>query len=242
MGLPYAQDARFTSQLAKFLSMTGEADSRSMDNFVIPTAILFNGGTMKAALLQERLVKTINLWAEQLGKSPVQVLPEPDYDFAVSRGAAYYGLARQGKGVRIRSGTSRSYYIGVEESAPAVPGVPTPLKAVCVVPFGREEGTEEELLEQEFALVVGEPTTFRFFSHATPQLSQGITPVIGTVVKNWKQELTELHPIETHLDRGSEDGKTIPVKLKSHVTELGVLELWCVAPDGREWKLEFDLR
>lgn len=242
IGLPYAQDARISCQLAKFLSMTGEVDSDSMESFILPSALLFNGGTMKAGALQERLVELLNSWAKELGKSPLKVLPDSDYDQAVSRGAVYYGLARAGKAVRIKSGTGRSYYIGVEEAAPAVPGMLTPIKALCVVPFGLEEGSEMELPDQEFALVVGEQATFRFFSHSTPKLASGLEPVIGTVVKNWKQELTELHPIETLLDKLESDGKTIRVKLRSHVTELGVLELWCVAPDGRQWKLEFDIR
>jgi molecular chaperone DnaK (HSP70) len=242
IGLPYAQDARISCQLAKFLSMTGEGNSESMDNFVMPSAILFNGGTMKAAPLQERLVELLNQWAGQLKKSPLKLLPNPDLDFAVSRGAAYYGLARTGKAIRIKSGTSRSYYIGVEDAAPAVPGIAAPLKAVCVVPFGLEEGSELELDQQEFALVLGELATFRFFSHATKQLSDGSEPTVGTTIKNWKQELTELHPIETRLDKSETDGKTVRVKLKSHVTELGVLELWCVAADDRKWKLEFDIR
>lgn len=242
IGLPYAQDARISCQLAKFLSMTGEGNSDRMDAFVLPSAILFNGGTMKAVPLQERLMDLLNQWASQLQKSPLKLLPNPDLDFAVSRGAVYYGLARTGKAIRIKSGTSRSYFIGVEDAAPAVPGIAAPLKAVCVVPFGLEEGTELELDQQEFALVLGELATFRFFSHATKQLSDGSEPTIGTTVKNWKQELTELHPIETRLDKSEADGKTVRIKLKSHVTELGVLELWCVAADGRKWKLEFDIR
>jgi hypothetical protein len=146
-------------------------------------------------------------------------------------------MARLGKAIRIRSGTSRSYYVGVEDAAPAVPGMPTPLKAICVVPFGMEEGTEQELQNQEFALVLGEPATFRFFSRAT-----GTDAAMGTSVRNWKVDLTELHPIETQLDKSADDGKTVKVKLRSRVTELGVLELWCASGDGRQWKLEFDLR
>lgn len=242
IGLPYAQDARISCQLAKFLSMTGEGNNESMDQFVLPTAILFNGGTMKAASLRERLLELLNLWAKTLGKNPLKELPNPDLDFAVSRGAAFYGLARSGKAIRIKSGTSRSYYIGVEDATPAVPGIAAPLKAVCVVPFGLEEGSELELDQQEFALVLGELATFRFFSRSTRQLSDGTEPRLGIAVKNWRQELTELHPIEARLDRSETDGKTVRVKLKSHVTELGVLELWCVAADGRKWKLEFDIR
>jgi hypothetical protein len=160
----------------------------------------------------------------------------------VSRGAAYYGLAREGHAIRIRGGTSRSYFVGVEEAAPAVPGISPPLRAICIVPFGMEEGEEKELVDQEFALVLGEQAAFRFFSHATPKLSDGSEAHVGTIVRNWKQELTELHPIETLLDKKDKEGKTVRVKLKSKVTELGLLELWCVAADGRKWKLEFTIR
>lgn len=242
IGLPYVQDPRISCQLAKFLSMTGESESDQMEQFVLPTAVLFNGGTLKAVALREQILKLLNKWAKKLKKPAVKELPDADYDYAVSRGAAYYGLARQGHAIRIRGGTSRSYFVGVEEAAPAVPGMSPPLRAVCIVPFGLEEGEERKLEDQEFALVLGEPATFRFFSHATPKLSNGVEPEVGTIVRNWKQELSELHPIETMLDKVEGDGKTVRVKLKSKVTELGVLELWGVAQDGRKWKLEFDVR
>ena len=242
VGLPYAQDARLTAQLAKFLSMTGESNDGDTSDFLIPTAILFNGGTTKAAALQERLVAQINAWAAHFDKPAVHVLSDVDYDFAVSRGAVNYGKARAGHAIRIRSGTSRSYYIGVEDAAPAVPGVPTPMKAICIAPFGMEEGTELELEGQEFCLFVGEPVTFRFFSHEVPKLPDGRVAMMGDVVRRWKQELNELHPIETHLDRAEGDGKMIRVKVITKVTELGVLEVWCVSADQRRWKLEFDIR
>lgn len=242
IGLPYVQDPRISCQLAKFLSMTGEGDSKQMDQFVVPTAVLFNGGTLKSTAIRKQLMALLNNWAKTLKKPAVKELAGADYDYAVSRGATYYGLARQGHAVRIRGGTSRSYFIGVEEAAPAVPGISPPLRAVCIVPFGMEEGEERDLDHQEFALILGEQANFRFFSHATPKLSNGEEASVGTIVRNWKQELSELHPIETILNRAEGDGKTIHVKLKSKVTELGVLELWCVAADGRKWKLEFDIR
>lgn len=242
IGLPYVQDPRISCQLAKFLSMTGESDSKEMDRFILPTAVLFNGGTLKSVAIRKQLIDLLNHWAKALKKSPVKELPGADYDYAVSRGAVYYGLARQGSALRIRGGTSRSYFIGVEEAAPAVPGISPPLRAVCIVPFGMEEGEERVLENQEFALVLGEQATFRFFSHGTPKLSNGEEPDVGMVVRNWKQELSELHPIETLLDKVEGDGKTVRVTLKSKVTELGVLELWCEAGDGRKWKLEFDTR
>jgi hypothetical protein len=242
LGLPFAQDARLTCQLARFLSMQGESQNETMDDFIMPSALLFNGGTTKASSLCARFVEQLNTWAKELGKPEIKVLPDADHDFAVSRGAVNYGLARAGKAIRIHSGTSGSYFIGVEDSAPAVPGIAVPIRAVCIAPFGMEEGTEMELDSQEFALVVGETATFRFFSLTAPKLSSGEEPTMGTVVRQWKRELTELHAIETRLDRAEGDGKTIRVKVGSRVTELGVLELWCKAADGRKWKLEFDIR
>lgn len=242
VGLPYAQDARLSCQLAKFLSMTGDSDEPGMERFVMPAAVLFNGGVLHAAPLRQRLIDLLNRWATALGKPPVKELCDADYDFSVSRGAVYYGMARAGEAIRIRSGTSRSYFIAVEDSAPAVPGVAPPLRAVCIAPFGMEEGSEQQLTGQQFALVLGELATFRFFSRATATLSDGTAPLCGSIVRNWREELTELHPIEALLDKSEGDGKSLLVTLKTRVTELGVLEVWCLAPDGRKWKLEFDVR
>lgn len=229
IGLPYAQDARFTAQLAKFLSANGAAD------FIVPSVVLFNGGTMKAEALRQRLVDQLNAWAKKFDRPSVKVLPDADYDFAVSKGAVYYGKARQGNAIRIKSGTSHSYFIGVEDALPAVPGVPPSLKAICIVPFGMEEGSEVTLENQEFALVLGRQATFRFFSLSGQA-------AVGDSTRRWKQDLKELHPIEAVLDQGDVEGKTVRVKIHSKVTELGVLEVWCESDDGRKWKLEFDIR
>lgn len=242
IGLPYAQDPRISAQLAKFLSMTGENVESSLDKFVVPSAFLFNGGALKSAALKERLVQLVNSWATKLSKPSVKVLEESNLDCAVSLGAVYYGLARAHQGIRVRAGTSHSYFVGVESAAPAIPGFTQQLKAYCVVPFGMEEGSVAKLEDKEFALILGEMATFRFFSHSTPQLSSGEHPQAGMVVSRWQNELKELHPIETLMERGESDGKSVRVRLEAKVTELGVLELWCVAADGRRWKLEFDIR
>lgn len=241
-GLPYAADARITCQLAKFLSMTGEGVTGDLNQFVIPAAVLFNGGSMKGGVFREGLVKQLDSWAAEFNKNAVKELPSADYDFAVSRGAAYYALARKGEALRVKAGTSRSYFIGVEDAAPAVPGRPPRIRALCVVPFGMEEGSEQLVEGQEFSLVLGEKATFRFFSHASQRLSEGVEPKAGTMISAWQKELSELHPIEAMMDKGELDGKIVNVRLRSHLTELGVLELWCEAADGRRWKLEFDVR
>jgi hypothetical protein len=147
-------------------------------------------------------------------------------------------LARRGKGVRIRGGAARSYYIGIETSIPAVPGVPAPIKALCVVPFGMEEGTESDIPGQEFGLVVGEPAEFRFLGSTTRREDR-----IGQLVEEPGDEIDELSPVETTLSWIGQEGVTIPVRLHTRVTEVGTLELWAVSRDEtHRWKLEFNVR
>src|SRR5205085_3629092 len=136
--------------------------------------------------------------------APGKALPDEDRDLAVSRGAAYYGLVRRGKGVRIGGGAARSYYVGVETSLPAVPGAPPPIKALCVVPFGMEEGTESDVPGQEFGLVVGEPADFRFLSSTVRR-----NDAVGTMVEDWEGQVEELPPLTTTLQSGKNEGQTV---------------------------------
>ncbi len=66
-GLPYAQDAGITRHLAAFLSRQKEATGELSDHvlpehasFLHPTAVLFNGGVLKAGLMAERLMQILN--------------------------------------------------------------------------------------------------------------------------------------------------------------------------------------
>jgi len=169
----------------------------------------------------------------------VRVLAGAHPDLAVAEGAATYGLARRGRGIRIRGGTARAYYVGVETAAPAVPGVPAPVKALCLAPFGMEEGSGVDLPGAEFGLVVGEPAQFRFFGSSVRRADRA-----GSVVEGWSAgELEELAPVEATLAADGEQGRTVPVRLRAEVTGVGTLELWCVARDGdRRWKLELNVR
>ena len=133
------------------------------------------------------------------------------------------------------------YLVGIETAMPAVPGMRPPIKALCVVPHGLEEGSAVELPSQELALVVGEPTEFRFFASSN---RKGDRP--GQVVDPDEEELQELAPVLADLpagDRPEAAGQLVPVTLAAHVTEIGTLELWSSASDGRgRWKLEYSLR
>jgi hypothetical protein len=168
---------------------------------------------------------------------PVKPLLGEDLMHAVSRGAAYYGLSRLGRGVRIRGGVPRTYYVGIETAMPAVPGMAAPLKALTVAPFGMEEGTGLKIEDREFGLVVGEPAEFRFFNSATRK-----NDAPGTMIDAVTDEFTELSPVEVTLTAEGHSGDHVPVTLETVVTETGVLQLWCAARDGRRWKLEFNVR
>jgi hypothetical protein len=247
LGLPYAADAAITRHLARFLSQQVQSRPelgeirRGRSGLACPTHVLFNGGVMKAAVLRDRLIEVLSGWLREEGFEPLgakEILDAPDLDHAVARGAAYYGKARRGHGVRIRSGAPRTYYIGIESALPAVPGMEAPLKALCVVPFGMEEGTEAKIPEREFGLMVGEPAEFRFLSSTVRKQDQ-----IGSLLEDWGEEIEELSPLEVTLKLDGQEGAVLPVRLETRVTELGTLEVWCVSRDGaRRWKLELNIR
>jgi hypothetical protein len=204
LGLPYAQDAAVTRHLAAFLGrqlgavaeLEGFAGRVAAGaSFIHPTAVLFNGGVFKSPELAGRTLATLNAWLAAEGAAPARVLAGADLDLAVARGAAYYGHVRRGQGVRIRGGTAFAYYIGVESSLPAVPGLEPPLQALCVAPFGMEEGSGADVPEPVLGLVVGEPVTFRFFSSSVRRHD-----AVGTLLEQWgADELQELDAISATL-------------------------------------------
>jgi molecular chaperone DnaK (HSP70) len=238
LGLPYAQDPAVTRHLAAFLRRSASALPRKPgSSFVHPTAILFNGGVFKDTDLQERVAALVDRWVRAEGGASVKVLRSASLDLAVALGASYSGLARRGRGIRIRGGTARAYYVGVEAAAPAVPGFAPPVRAVCLAPFGMEEGSTVDLSELEVGAVIGETASFRFFSSSSRREDPA-----GAVLDE-VDELEELPAIETTLPAaGGGKGEVLPVHLRSHVTEVGTLELHLVSQAGRAWKLEFSVR
>ena len=224
LALPYASDARITAHLAHFVKSGGTA----------PTHVLFNGGVLRAGLVRERILATLNSWLPH----PLTVLDGEDLMLGVARGAAYYGLARQGKGIRIRGGVPRTYYVGIEDAMPAVPGMPPPMKALTIVPFGMEEGASHQFPGRKFGLYVGEPVEFRIFSSTERRGDEA-----GALLDPMPRELQELPAMEMTLaPTPKSPGGLVPVTLESQVTATGVLELFCVAAGGDRWKLEFSVR
>ena len=252
LGLPYAQDAGVTRHLAALLGrqagataelagFAGQVNAGATEaSFLHPTAVLFNGGVFKAEVLIERTLGTLNNWLIEEGAEPARMLLGADMDLAVARGAAYYGYVRRGQGVRIRGGTARAYYVGVESSMPAIPGLEPPMQALCVAPFGMEEGTEADLQTREFGLVVGEPVVLRFYGSSVRRQD-----ALGTLLDIWQpDELQALGDIQATLPtEGRQVGEVVQVTLRAIATDTGTLELTAVATQGGErWKVEFDVR
>lgn len=246
-GLPYAQDAGITRHLASFLTRQlnaiDELNGISLPenaSFIHPTAVLFNGGVLKAPRFADRLMNVINSWLSAEQAPDARLLTGLDLDLAVARGASYYGYVRKGKGVRIKGGTAASYYVGVESAMPAVPGMSPEVQALCIAPFGMEEATEVELPNDEFGVIVGEPVRFRFFGSKTRREDN-----VGTRLDYWSaDELEELDEIEITLpEENRKAGEVIPVHLSVAVTEIGTLALQAISnQDNNRWKIEFDVR
>lgn len=247
-GLPYASDPVISKHLARFLTRSLEnvrsgAGPEGLAvpagaNHLMPTAVLFNGGVFKPDPVRRRILDLLASWN---GGVVPRELEGFELDLAVARGAAVYAANRaSGKGLRIKAGTARSYYIGLETSMPAIPGFKPPLKAVCVVPQGMEEGSECVLAAREFGLVTGREATFRFFSS---EVRGGDEP--GTLVGDAAKALEETASLTVTLPAvpGATPGDMVPVRLQALVTELGNLELWMQhTASSQRWKLDFKVR
>jgi molecular chaperone DnaK (HSP70) len=249
-GLPYAADAALSKHLARFLTRAranvesspallqavGGPARLARASLLVPDAVLFNGGVFNSEALRHRVLELLSAWAG----SPVRALAGARPDHAVALGAAAYARLRAtGHGVRIKAGTARSCYIGMESATLAVPGRRATTKALCVAPQGMEEGTRHALLDQEFFLYTGETAEFRFF---TSEARAGDRP--GQLLPD-ASELEESARLEVNLPspEGHAPGEEVPVRMEAVVTELGNLELYLVhVASAQRWKLELNVR
>ena len=238
--LDYAADPAFTRHLAHFLDCHSFKDGDGKP--ILPGTVLFNGGVTKAPLFSDRLLELLRQWrGEDYG--PCTVLQQENPDLSVANGAAWFGHVVQCGGIRIKAGSARSYYIGIESPMPAIPGFTPPMDALCVVNHGMEEGTEAEIRENGMALIIGEPSDFRLFTSTVRPDDK-----IGKRISDWNEgELVELPPLTVSLpvsdEKGQHPGSLIPVTLRTILTDIGTLQLWCEEQDGNgRWKLEFELR
>ncbi len=234
MGLPFEADVAITKHVGAFL--VDHLRLREQTPMKL-THLLFNGGVFNSDSFRNRMLDALASWSEDR-KAPVVLGGVEDLDQAVACGAAYYAWTTQMGGIRIRGGTARSYYVGIETSGPSIPGMARPLQALCVVPQGMEEGTQTDVKSREVGLKVGQRGRFRFFSSTMRKQDEP-----GTYLRNWDEaELEETSPLEVELS-ASEGEQVVPVRFQSRITELGVFELWCKSTrNDQSWKLELNVR
>nr|WP_306464100.1 Hsp70 family protein [Desulfobacter hydrogenophilus] len=232
-GLSYESDPAITRHLAQFIS----SHTDDQGNPRLPTAVVFNGGVMKSPLIRERVLDVLKQWHSAAGSGEIRQINAVDFDLSVAWGASYYGQAARGEGIKIRGGLGMSYYMAIEAAMPAIPGLAMPTRALCIAPFGMEEGSQAESKDRLFNLVVGEKVTFDIMSSPNRPDDQ-----LGDVIDNWEDMgIISLTSIETELE-GTDEG-FIPVTFEVKVTEIGTLEFWaCARDDDRKWRLELNVR
>ncbi len=230
-GLPYVHDPAVTRHMGQFLRR--HAGSGGIPGVPRPDAVLFNGGAMKPVQFRQRVRKLLFDWFAAPGSASgdgVTELESPSLDLAVALGAAYYGCARKGAGLRIGGGMGRSYYIGIETD--------TSKAAICIVPRGTLEGDQLELA-QTFILRLASPVVFPLFSSSVRS-----TDKIGTIIEESSTDLVPLPPLETILHAGRRAvKKDVSVRLQSSLTEVGTLELALKSvSDERRWEVHLNIR
>ena len=236
-----------------------------------PDAVLFNGGFFTPALARERLLGAIAGWfareagsgqqaagskshpAQEAGSGPragrlpgawrPAVLENDSPAAAVALGAASYALARRTGGLRVRAGSSRSYYIGigrgdVEAGAAAAAAEGGRVSALCILPRGTDEGTSFRLAAHRLSVVANRPVSFPLFSSSTRR------DAAGNLIDVDEDELHRHSPLATVLRFGRKSRHVhLGVSLSATFTETGTLEVSCESSSSEHrWRLQFQLR
>jgi molecular chaperone DnaK (HSP70) len=229
-GLPFANEPEIPRHLATFLRV--HADDPASEA-ALPDAVLFNGGALKPAVIRERLTALLTTWRG--GDAPL-VLASEDLDLAVARGAAYYGLVRRGRGVRIGGGSPRAYYLGIGSESAAET---TRLNVLCIAQRGMLEGEEVEIEKPELDAITNRGVSFPLYASSTRLGDRS-----GQLLEAERDTLTALPPIRTVLRFGKKmEARKIPVHVLTRLTEIGMLELYCRSQStDHQWRLQFQLR
>ena len=215
-GLPFARDLAITRHLGAFLY------KRKIQKIDV---VLYNGGALKPPLFRQRLTEELRRWFKGANLRELETV---SLDLAVAMGAAYYGLVKEGLGIRIGGGLPRAYYIGVQGDKKT--------QAVCLVPKGTKEG-ERLVLPQNFKVLTNRPVKFPLYTSSLRD------DALGEVVEI-DEDFASLPPLTTILKFGKKSGfKEIPVQLEAYLSEIGVLETYCSSLETpHRWRLQFSLR
>src|SRR5204863_5322813 len=135
-------------------------------------------------------------------------------------------LVRRGLATRIKGGTPRAFYIGVDASGArrrvptteAFGGIEPARYAVCLAPAGLDDGARVQLA-RDFKLVTNRPVSFRLYSSSSRHDTPGELVPVGdgrADTLDDGSDLLELPPIVTVLRaRGRSE---VTVRLEIHIT------------------------
>jgi len=238
-GLPYAQNPAVTAHLVQFLERHRADVLRYLGREdVCPDRVLFNGGTLKPPILRERILEALSLYFRRPGNSSPKSLENRDLELAVARGAAYYGRVREGRGVRVGSGSARAYYLGVSRREEENRDAPPVESALCLVERNTQEGTRAALHDFQFEVRVNRPVRFDLYSSSFRAGDR-----VGDLIPV-DDSITLMPPLQTVIKFGRKAGEiTVPVAIEAAFTELGTLEIWCRSrKSDHRWRLRFQLR
>ncbi|MCP4177927.1 MAG: Hsp70 family protein [bacterium] len=230
MGLPYENDPALTRHILQFLKYAHKVSDTSIsdNNILYPNKILFNGGTMIPEILRDRVVKIIKGW---FPADDIEELDSIDLSLAVAYGAAYYGRTRRGEGVKVKSGTSRSYYLQVANDTAADEG-----RLVCIMPRGIDENIKI-VTPNKFNVEANQTVKFPLYNSSTR-----LGDKEGVVLNN-EEEVSFVSSLTSVLRYGKLDKKKLKAELVSELTETGVLKIHINSIDTiHRWPLNFDVR
>lgn len=231
-GLPFEKEAAITKHILFFLEKHRDEVQKNLKKKPLPAFVLFNGGTLKPDMIQRRIIHAIGKWFKAEESSFPQILDNQAPELAVAIGASYYGLVKIGQGVKVGSGSPRSYYIEVSvKNAEAK-------NAICIVDRGLDEGSIINLPDIRYEVRANEPVAFHVYSSS---YRSGDKP--GDII-SIDNSFSALSPLQTIVRFGkAEQKKTIPVTISAEYTEMGTLSMHCCSEvSSHKWKLEFQLR
>lgn len=240
-GLPFEPEKAITKHLGWFLENHRKDVKNTLNKGPVPDLMMFNGGSLKSDIVRNRIRKAVGRWFDirEEQRLPSE-LENAEPDLAVALGAAYYGLVKTGIGVRVGSGSPRSYYLGVSQKQQTnrKENAGDTSRAICIVERGLDEGSAIELPGKQFEVLTNQPVSFDIHSSTFRSGDR-----CGDVV-DIDESLTALPPIRTVITFGKKGKKTtIPVRIEAEYNELGCISLWCrsLVSDHR-WQLQFQLR
>ncbi|MEC8436840.1 MAG: hypothetical protein VXZ27_13615, partial [SAR324 cluster bacterium] len=153
-------------------------------------------------------------------------------------------LVREGKGLQIKGGSARSYYVSLLVDG-MEPGLQN-LAWLCILPQQASVEEYQEVQGHTLEIAVNQPVQFEMRSSSIRTQDQ-LGDIIQLAQEDLEHDFTELPPIQTFLgiDRNRLPKKTttLGIQLRAKLNEIGTLSLECVNHTlNEEWRLEFRIR